>query len=190
LALMAVAFASLVVIPSHPLRRRRDDQQFTVYVVIIVVAQRQRRETSHVMQRPAHARRPVATYAAKQGDRRSGTGIRQQRAVDKQMINHKNPLGYRCVYTSTTSLGFPLPAFLRAFSVSNALRNRIDCGVASTSSSSSMYSSACSRVILRGGLRMMFSSRLVVRMLVSCFAVVGLTTMSLSRAFSATTWPS
>ena len=64
------------------------------------------------------------------------------------------------------------------------------CGVASTSSSSSMYSSACSSVILRAGLRMMFSSLLVVRMLVSFLAVVGLTVMSLSRAFSATIWPS
>ena len=45
----------------------------------------------------------------------------------------------------------------------------------STSSSSSMYSSACSSVILRGGLRKMFSSLPVVRMLVSFLAVVGLT---------------
>ena len=35
----------------------------------------------------------------------------------------------------------------------------------------------------------MFSSLLVVRMLVSFLVVVGLTAMSLSRAFSATTWP-
>ena len=53
-----------------------------------------------------------------------------------------------------------------------------------------MYSSACSSVIFRAGFRMMFSSLLVVRMFVSCLAVVGLTTMSLSRAFSATIWPS
>ena len=44
--------------------------------------------------------------------------------------------------------------------------------------------------ILRAGLRMMFSSLDVVRMLVSFFAVVGLTVMSFSRAFSATIWPS
>src|SRR5438128_2582034 len=45
-------------------------------------------------------------------------------------------------------------------------------GVASTSSSSSMYSSACSSVILRAGLRMMFSSEPVVRMLLSFLALV------------------
>src|SRR5260370_27469614 len=83
-----------------------------------------------------------------------------------------------------------LPCFLRSFSVSDSFRRRMLAGVTSTNSSSSMYSRACSRVIFRAGFRMMFSSRLVVRMLVSCLALVGLTTMSSSRQCSPQTWPS
>src|SRR3990172_8035885 len=61
------------------------------------------------------------------------------------------------------------------------LRRRMDFGVTSTSSSSSMNSRACSSDIRIGGVSRMFSSLPAARMLVSCFPFRGLTTRSLSR---------
>ena len=70
------------------------------------------------------------------------------------------------------------------------LRSRIDCGVTSTSSSAAMNSSAVSRVIGRAGVSRSDSSCEWVRMLVSFFSLVGLTSMSPDRLFSPTIIPS
>ena len=61
----------------------------------------------------------------------------------------------------------------------------IDTGVTSTSSSSSMNSSACSRVRRRGGVSLMASSEPEARTLVSFFPLQGFTSRSLSLAC----WP-
>ena len=66
----------------------------------------------------------------------------------------------------------------------------MDDGVTSISSSSSMYSSASSKVICRGGSRMIISSDAVVRMFVSFFSLEGFTSMSSVRTFSPTIIPS
>src|SRR5512144_2526830 len=60
----------------------------------------------------------------------------------------------------------------RAVAWSSRLRSRTDDGVTSISSSSSMYSSANSSVIWRGGSRITISSDAVVRMFVSFFSFV------------------
>src|SRR5436309_1183369 len=66
----------------------------------------------------------------------------------------------------------------------------MDDGVTSMSSSSSMYSSASSKVTCRGGSRMIISSDAVVRMFVSFFSFEGFTSISSVREFSPTTIPS
>src|SRR5882672_5644732 len=81
-------------------------------------------------------------------------------------------------------------SFRRSVAPSARLRSRIDNGVTSISSSSSMYSSASSSVTCRGGSRMIISSDAVVRMFVSFFSLDGFTSMSPTRAFSPTTMPS
>jgi hypothetical protein len=73
---------------------------------------------------------------------------------------------------------------------SNRLRRRMDCGVTSISSSSSIYSKAPSSVNSRGGSSWMFSSLDLVRMFVSFFSFVGLTSMSPGREFSPISIPS
>src|SRR5438876_2576623 len=78
----------------------------------------------------------------------------------------------------------------RSVAPSARLRSRMDDGVTSISSSSSMYSSASSSVTCRGGSRMIISSDAVVRMFVSFFSLDGFTSMSPTRAFSPTTMPS
>src|SRR6266850_93591 len=78
----------------------------------------------------------------------------------------------------------------RSVAPSARLRSRLDAGVTSISSSSSMYSSASSSVTCRGGSRMIISSDAVVRMFVSFFSLDGFTSMSPTRAFSPTTMPS
>src|SRR5690606_6098071 len=82
-----------------------------------------------------------------------------------------------------------LLARLRWFSSRIFLRRRIDLGVTSTSSSSSMNSSACSRVNLIGGTRAMTSSLPDARMLSSFLPLVGLITRSLSRLLIPHSWP-
>src|SRR5205823_14719593 len=69
------------------------------------------------------------------------------------------------------------------------LRKRTDFGVISINSSSSIYSSAASRVSSRGGSSWMFSSLDLLRMLVSFFSRVGFTSMSPGREFSPTIMP-
>ena len=78
---------------------------------------------------------------------------------------------------------------LRSFGSSKRLRNRIDFGVISTNSSSSMYASAFSSVIRIGGVRRTASSLDVVRMLVSCLPLRTLISRSLSRVCSPTIMP-
>src|SRR5262249_46476921 len=78
----------------------------------------------------------------------------------------------------------------RSDSFRYTFRSRIDFGVTSTNSSSSMYSSAISRVICRGGLRRIVFSAVDARMLVSFFSRQALTGRSLSRQCSPTIWPS
>src|SRR5882724_6351189 len=70
------------------------------------------------------------------------------------------------------------------------LRRRIDFGVISSTSSSRIHSSACSRFMVRGGVRRTASSEVEERTLVSFFSLVILTSRSLSRACSPTTCPS
>src|SRR5690606_22572103 len=83
-----------------------------------------------------------------------------------------------------------LVACLRWFSSRIFLRRRIDLGVTSTSSSSAMNSSACSRVNLIGGTRAMTSSLPDARMLSSFLPLVGLMVRSLSRLWMPASWPS
>ncbi len=64
------------------------------------------------------------------------------------------------------------------------LRSRTDSGVTSTHSSSEMNSRACSSESRSGGVRRMASSAEAERMLVCFFSLVGLTSISSSRAFS------
>src|SRR6185437_3292054 len=80
-------------------------------------------------------------------------------------------------------LGRMLPA--RIF-----FRRRMLFGVISTSSSSLMNSTACSRLKRRGGISRMASSAVDARMLVCFFSLVMFTSMSLVREFSPMIIPS
>ena len=62
-------------------------------------------------------------------------------------------------------------------------------GVTSTSSSSLIHSRACSKEKIRGGVKRTASSEELERMLVTCFFLHGLTSISSSRVFSPITWP-
>jgi hypothetical protein len=84
----------------------------------------------------------------------------------------------------------PRSARFRPSSLRTFFLRRIFVGVISTSSSLSMYSSAISSVIWRGGFRRMLRSEPEARMFVSFFSLQGLTLMSSARAFSATIIPS
>src|SRR3989441_7812203 len=95
----------------------------------------------------------------------------------------------RSRYDSSTDRAFRA-SLRRSVAPSARLRSRMDDGVTSISSSSSMYSSASSSVTCRGGSRMIISSDAVVRMFVSFFSLDGFTSMSPTRAFSPTTMPS
>src|SRR5690606_31301175 len=97
---------------------------------------------------------------------------------------------YRLTTISRPLRDYFLLARLRSFSVRSFLRRRIDLGVTSTSSSSSINSSACSRVNLMGGTRPITSSLPEARMLSSFLPLVGLTTRSLSRLWIPHSWPS
>ena len=70
------------------------------------------------------------------------------------------------------------------------LRRRMLFGVTSTNSSSSMYSSASSKVNVCGGVSWMALSAPLERWLPSCFDLAMLTTMSPSFALSPTIMPS
>src|SRR6266545_4183059 len=72
----------------------------------------------------------------------------------------------------------------RSCSRRSRLRTRIAAGVISTSSSSAMNSMPPSRVSARGGVNLMPSSWLWVRMFVFCFSRHAFTTMSSARALS------
>ena len=63
------------------------------------------------------------------------------------------------------------------------LRMRRDFGVTSRSSSVSMKSSACSRLKMRGGVRRRASSALEERVLVRCFVLQTLSSMSSAFPF-------
>ena len=78
----------------------------------------------------------------------------------------------------------------RSWSDSARLRSRMDFGVTSTSSSAAIISMADSSVMGGGGVRRSDSSWLWVRMLVSFFSLVALTSMSPDREFSPTIMPS
>src|ERR1041385_5437543 len=92
-------------------------------------------------------------------------------------------------YSVTTFNTRCCAARLRWFSSRIFLRNRRFLGVASTYSSELMYSRARSRESFKGGLSWMPLPSPCERMLVSFFALQGLTGMSLSRAFSPTIMP-
>src|SRR4249919_1475463 len=81
-------------------------------------------------------------------------------------------------------------ARLRSLSVRNFLRRRISFGVTSTSSSSSMKSSACSREYLIAGVSLIASSLPEARMLVSGLGLIALTVRSLSLEWMPISWPS
>src|SRR5690606_17531382 len=81
-------------------------------------------------------------------------------------------------------------ARLRSLSVSSFLRRRISFGVTSTSSSSSMKSSACSRVNFSAGVSLIASSLPEARMLVSGLVLIALTVRSLSLEWMPVSWPS
>src|SRR5690606_14299110 len=97
--------------------------------------------------------------------------------------------GWAC-YDAFSTRAAARAAFFRSTAASCRLRSRMDCGVTSISSSSSMYSRAYSSVICRGGSRMTFSSDAVVRMLDSFFSLVTFTSRSLGREFSPASMPS
>jgi len=86
----------------------------------------------------------------------------------------------------------PLSAdrFGRIVACSTRLRRRRFFGVTSTSSSSLMNSIACSRPILRGGMRRIASSAEDARMFVCFFSLQMFTSRSFSRAFSPMIMPS
>src|SRR6266567_853345 len=109
-------------------------------------------------------------------------------------VNAKLPLGNlqkrrgsspRLLLQLFNRLSQSYPLRFRRLGSSSFFRNLIDFGVTSTSSSSSMNSSACSRVRLRGGVSLMASSVPEARTLVSFFPLQGLT----SRSLSLECWP-
>src|SRR6185369_2958936 len=81
-------------------------------------------------------------------------------------------------------------ARLRSYSFRWRLRSRMDFGVISTSSSSSMNSTAYSSVSWIGGVILIASSLPLTRKLVSCFMRTALTTRSLSQLWMPTIMPS
>src|ERR1035437_3611499 len=93
-------------------------------------------------------------------------------------------------YTSNRSFFASREIFLRSLTASFRLRSRIDCGVISINSSSSIYSSATSSVNTRCGSRLTLSSVAFDRMFDSFFSFVGLTSISPGREFSPTIIPS
>src|SRR6266566_1944741 len=117
-----------------------------------------------------------------------------ERPVRRVTGQHCHPLlglwlNEPCLYDSSPAR--VLRASLRRSVAPNArLRSRIDDGVTSINSSSSMYSSASSNVTCRGGSRMIISSDAVVRMFVSFFSFAAFTSMSSGRALSPTIIPS
>ena len=78
----------------------------------------------------------------------------------------------------------------RSISVRYRLRRRILLGVTSTSSSSSMNSTAYSSDIWMGGTSRTASSVPAARILVNCFPLIGLTTISFSREWIPMIMPS
>jgi len=78
----------------------------------------------------------------------------------------------------------------RSLVLRTTLRMRTASGVTSTHSSSRQNSSACSRLIRRGGIRRSRTSAPAERTLVSFFSLQMLTSMSSTREFSPTTMPS
>src|ERR1017187_7055641 len=93
-------------------------------------------------------------------------------------------------YTSKRSFFAAREIFLRSFTANFRLRSRIDRGVISINSSSSIYSSATSSVNTRGGSRLTLSSVAFDRMFDNFFSFVGLTSISPGREFSPTIIPS
>src|SRR6266436_9511947 len=104
----------------------------------------------------------------------------------KQHILHE---AFARPYAVTTFTARLCAARLRWFSSRIFLRRRRFFGVASTYSSDPMYSRARSRDILNGAESWMPLPSPEERMLVSRFALQGLTGMSFSRAFSPTIMP-
>src|SRR5690554_8019446 len=106
----------------------------------------------------------------------SGYRVSMGRSADQLKVDDSvaEICGYRDVFAKTGSKKKPglcyqrrpdskrkpyfLLAHLRSFSVRCFLRRRVDLGVTSSSSSSSIYSSACSRVTFIGATRPMTSS--------------------------------
>src|SRR6266436_3995055 len=94
-----------------------------------------------------------------------------------------------CPYPCTGCYSIPL---VRARSrwVTYRLRSLIFCGVTSTSSSLLIKSSDCSRLIIIGGVRRTAISEVEERILVFCFSLHTLTTISIGRTFKPTIIPS
>src|SRR5580765_2644297 len=145
--------------------------------------------------------------AEKVADEHGDDGRRSLRADNRQLTTEsdtRHPIpnaGRQCAPTATaanatvsyasTSVAFfaCLLATSRVEWSRIFLRMRMDWGVTSTSSSSSIHSRHCSRVISRAGVSWTAKSLPEARMLVRCFLQQTCTTMSASREFSPTTMP-